>query len=310
MLIFYFMIKSNIILLYMNHSTNLNKSLKHNNHSTNFNKSLKHNNHSNIHHLNNNHNNHNNHNNNNNNNHNNNHNNHNNNNNNYNNNKSIKHNDSSSSSHPLLNIFFMLFTIVMIYLIAKLSYYIYLRDCKKIPVFQYLFSFELSPCIKEQEKPNNTLSQGIIPREKEVFHISNQVYTYEEAICKCKSYGVELATKQQMIDAYNKGANWCSYGWSHGSMAFYPVQPKYFFNNPNSRRKCRQPGLNGGIMNKELKLGINCYGVKPKGSVPFKPQKPSKPKDFCEIKGVKQLTSVNSSDNIRPFNHKEWSMYD
>ena len=198
----------------------------------------------------------------------------------------------------------------MIYLIAKLSYYIYLRDCKKISVFQYLFSFELSPCIKEQENTNNTLPQSIIPQEKEVFNLSNQVYTYEEAICKCKSYGVELATKQQMIDVYNKGANWCSYGWSHGGMAFYPVQPKYFFNNPNSRRKCRQPGLNGGIMNKELKLGINCYGVKPKGSVPFIPQKSSGPKDFCEIKGVKKLTSVNSSDNIRPFNHKEWSMYD
>ena len=274
MLIFYFMIKSNIILLYMNHS---NKSIKPNNHLNNSNNS----------------------------------------NNNFNNhlNESIKHNNSTviqdtESSNPLLNIFFILFTIVMIYLIAKLSYYIYLRDCKKINIFQYLFSFELSPCVKEQENPNNTLPQGIIPREKEVFHISNQVYTYEEAICKCKSYGVELATKQQMIDAYNKGANWCSYGWSHGSMAFYPVQPKYFFNNPNSRRKCRQPGLNGGIMNKELKLGINCYGVKPKGSVPFKPQKTSEPKDFCEIKGVKKLTSVNSSDNIRPFNHKEWSMYD
>ena len=67
-------------------------------------------------------------------------------------------------------------------------------------------------------------------------------------------------------------------------------------------------------MNKKLKLGINCYGSKPKGKFLFRPKRKEEdgqePKDFCEIKGVKQLTSVNSSDEIKPFNHKEWSMYD
>ena len=215
----------------------------------------------------------------------------------------VQSNTSNSSSNSILNIFFLIFTIVMIYLIIKISYYIYLGDCKKINLFDYLFSFEINPCKQGQES-----QQAIIPRRREVFHISNQIYTYEEAICKARSYGVELATKQQMINAYNTGANWCSYGWCDGGMAYYPVQQRYFEKNVLARFKCRKPGLNGGVFNRQLKLGINCYGVKPTGAIPTGPPRRER-KDFCERRGVKELTSINPADDIASFNKRQWSMY-
>lgn len=59
---------------------------------------------------------------------------------------------------------------------------------------------------------------------EQVFHISNQNYTYEDARCKCGSYDAKLATYPQIVEAYNKGAEWCSYGWSEGQTAYYPTQ--------------------------------------------------------------------------------------
>ena len=44
----------------------------------------------------------------------------------------------------------------------------------------------------------------ILRRDREVFNISNQIYTYKQAKCKCETYGAQLATKDQIIDAYNK----------------------------------------------------------------------------------------------------------
>ena len=59
---------------------------------------------------------------------------------------------------------------------------------------------------------------------KQVFNVSENDYTYEEARAVCKAYGGDLATLEQMIEAHKKGANWCNYGWSDGQMALYPTQ--------------------------------------------------------------------------------------
>ncbi|NBO20084.1 MAG: hypothetical protein EBV03_12865, partial [Proteobacteria bacterium] len=44
--------------------------------------------------------------------------------------------------------------------------------------------------------------------KKEVFHISNNLYTYNDAKSICKSYDAELATYEQIENAYNNGAEW------------------------------------------------------------------------------------------------------
>ena len=51
-------------------------------------------------------------------------------------------------------------------------------------------------------------------RESEVFNLSENKYTYDDAKLACKSFGAELATITQLNKAHKKGANWCNYGWS------------------------------------------------------------------------------------------------
>jgi hypothetical protein len=126
----------------------------------------------------------------------------------------------------------------------------------------------------------NLLSK--LKKKEEVYHLANQDYTYEQAKCKCESYGGKLATKSQLIDAYNKGANWCTYGWTDKQSAYYPVQQCDWdiINGINERlpdkekKYCGLPGINGGYFpNPILKFGVNCYGVKPEGEL-NKPKSP------------------------------------
>ena len=112
-------------------------------------------------------------------------------------------------------------------------------------------------CDKEKEDEGN----------KEVFHLPNNKFTYEGAHEACKRLGSRLATYDEMENAYNNGANWCSYGWSSDQLALFPTQ-KSTYNElkqiPGHENDCGRPGINGGFMkNKLLKFGVNCYGVKP-----------------------------------------------
>ena len=70
-----------------------------------------------------------------------------------------------------------------------------------------------------------------------------------------------------MIEAYKRGANWCSYGWSDGQLALYPTQKEYWSKlqmDKNRRKQCGEPGLNGGYFhNADFKFGANCFGPKP-----------------------------------------------
>ena len=67
-----------------------------------------------------------------------------------------------------------------------------------------------------------------IDGDNEVFNIRDNMFTYEEAKAVCKAHNSELATLDQMIDAYKRGANWCSYGWSDGQLALYPTQSDFW----------------------------------------------------------------------------------
>ncbi len=108
-----------------------------------------------------------------------------------------------------------------------------------------------------------------IPEEKEVFNVSQNLFTYEDAPLVCQAYGAELANYDQIHKAYQKGANWCNYGWSQNQMALYPIQGEFYDElqkGPESHREdCGHPGINGGYFkDKNMKFGVNCYGYKPK----------------------------------------------
>jgi len=101
----------------------------------------------------------------------------------------------------------------------------------------------------------------------EVFNVANNLYSYKDAQAICKSYDARLATYDDIEDAYNKGGEWCNYGWSEGQMAFFPTQKSTFDRlqkEDTQKNNCGRPGINGGYMaNPHLKFGVNCFGKKP-----------------------------------------------
>ena len=151
--------------------------------------------------------------------------------------------------------------------------------------------------------------------KQEVFHIANQDFTYEQARCKCASYGAKLATYNQMVDSYNNGADWCSYGWTEGQRAYYPTQKcswdKLQIGTEELRDACGEPGLNGGFFEDgTMKFGSTCYGVKPSGRVAnIKPATETcqTNTNVCEREENADVSVRKQTDNIAAFDKKRWN---
>jgi hypothetical protein len=215
---------------------------------------------------------------------------------------------------------------IIIYLVVCAIKYNKVTCYKKKDFHKYITDFsdnqvcsiEKEPIpIKPKEPPKKKFIDIPIFEKKEVFHIANQDYTYDQSKCKCESYGATLATKAQVIDAYNNGANWCSYGWSEGQGAYYPVQKcdwdKMTLLNerlPDKEKKyCGIPGINGGhFPNPLLKFGVNCYGKKPNGQL-NKPKVPyCPPMNFCKLEKNFEASNKLDTDEINGFNSDQWNM--
>ena len=152
---------------------------------------------------------------------------------------------------------------------------------------------------------------------KQVFNISGNDYTYNEAKALCKAYGAKLATYSQIENAYKSGAEWCNYGWSEDQMALYPTQISTWRKLKKIKgheHDCGRPGVNGGfIKNKNVRFGVNCYGNKPairedeqklmKTATPY----PLTPKDKKINALVKKYKSEIDNIMVSPFNYKNWS---
>ena len=112
---------------------------------------------------------------------------------------------------------------------------------------------------------NLSLSQPV--QKDEVFNISNNLYTYDDAQAICSAYGSKIATYEQIEESYKDGAEWCNYGWSDNQMAFFPTQKATWDKlqkTKDRKNDCGRPGINGGYMaNPYIKFGVNCYGKKP-----------------------------------------------
>lgn len=145
-----------------------------------------------------------------------------------------------------------------------------------------------------------------LAEKPQVFHLANQDYTYQQAKCKCASYNAKLANYSQIVDAYNKGAEWCSYGWTEGQAAYYPTQKcNWLKKTPEERKACGKPGINGGFFgDPNLKFGINCYGKKPKGKIAKIQDKDC---SYCEVQPDPGANKKLETDQILPFNDKQWS---
>ena len=147
---------------------------------------------------------------------------------------------------------------------------------------------------------------------KQVFNVSNNVFSFNDAKAICKAHGAQLATYEQVLDAYKKGAEWCNYGWSDGQMALYPTQKKTWEllqGDPETVGMCGEWGVNGGYFeNPDTLFGANCYGIKPE------PKDNEKEKVLAFTNKQKaMLDKVNmyksqlNEMRVMPFNKNLWS---
>ena len=203
--------------------------------------------------------------------------------------------------------------ILLLYLIIYTIYFLR-TDCDDEKKFN-LDIYNICPVSEENSK--TPIDDDFFKEHKEVYHIDNQNLTYKQAQEKCKSYNSELATKEQMIMTYNKGAHWCNYGWIKEQEAYYPVQKCILDDDKNNKnKKCGKPGLNGGYFSSpDIKFGANCYGKKPSNkNIEIKSyycdnEDNNENKPFCEDETNAFSCGQNKYDYISPFNNKKWSMY-
>ncbi len=182
-------------------------------------------------------------------------------------------------------------------------------------------SFSKNPTVNVDviTPPNNNTKNNVLIPKKEVFNIPENTHTYEDAKAVCASYGAELASYNQIEDAYRNGGEWCNYGWSNDQMALFPTQQATYDSLQKiegHEHDCGRPGINGGYMeNTKLKFGANCYGVKPKMTKEDEEVMantsiyPKTEKDVLFEKRVDYWKDNIDDIIVSPFNLNSWSRY-
>ena len=194
---------------------------------------------------------------------------------------------------------------------------------------QYFFSINVTAYIQGLFTPKTKIDivvdqstyyePSIVPEikfKKQVFNIPGNYYDYNNAKALCKAYGSELASYEQMEKAYNKGAEWCNYGWSANQLALFPTQQESYNHLqkiPGHENDCGRPGINGGfIANPNVKFGVNCFGYKPKITNEedelmknFSPY-PETVQDIAFQKRVDYWKNKVDEILVSPFNYNSW----
>ena len=245
---------------------------------------------------------------------------------------------------------YVMFSLYTTYSVDKYDNRLGCFDTIKNMLGMYIPEEPPKPTPKPAPKPKPPSKPTPAPKpepKKEVFNIDQNIFTYKEAVAVCKAYDAELATQEQINQAYKNNANWCNFGWSksktpNSAPAFFITQQSYFDElqkGPVEKRDdCGKPGINGGIFNdKNIKLGANCYGVKPEAD-PSKityitdtpvTESSSNSVNQTDDSAGNQTSNQTNLDNdeiqtkikayremiknkkleIRPFNTKKWSRY-
>ena len=169
---------------------------------------------------------------------------------------------------------------------------------------------------KDEADAHKSAVERLLPGRKEVFNVSQNKYTYYDAQALCKSLGSELATYDQVKEAYDQGADWCNYGWVDGQMAVYPTQEQSWSKlqegPEDARTSCGRPGVNGGYFdNPELQFGVTCYGIKPQQSkhdasaIAAGQSEPLSPEGLALEKKVAGYRGAHTP--IMPFSKSKWA---
>lgn len=151
----------------------------------------------------------------------------------------------------------------------------------------------------------------------EVFNVSRNIYTYNDASAVCSAFDAELATYDQVQEAHEKGADWCNYGWVKGQMAVYPTQKATYEKLQKGaaeyRNACGQPGVNGGYFdNPELRFGVNCFGQRPAQNATDELQNngvelPATTEMIEYDKKVQRFREQLGTTTVLPFRRGQWT---
>lgn len=180
------------------------------------------------------------------------------------------------------------------------------------------------PGAQQQQQPAlvngllSSLENNIFNSGGGVFNVSRNIYRYEDAAPLCQAMGAELATYDQVLEAYKEGGDWCNYGWVKGQMAVYPTQEKTWqklqAGPPAYRFACGKPGVNGGYFdNPDLTFGVNCFGKRPEqndaddlqNSPEFTMPQTAEQIEFD--KKVQKFREGLGNVTVMPFNRAKWS---
>ena len=218
--------------------------------------------------------------------------------------------------------FMVLIAVVVIVLIAY-NVLLYFFSIDIMASISNMFSGgnQVNIAVQEHVNEKNNIEQSsVVPEIKimpQVFNIPGNYYDYADAKALCSAYGAKLANYDQIENSYNKGAEWCNYGWSDGQMALFPTQKDSYAKLQKTKgheNDCGRPGINGGYMaNPALKFGVNCYGYKPKitseeeelmrNTQPY----PKTEKDILMEKRVDYWQDKLDEILVSPFNYNTWS---
>lgn len=147
---------------------------------------------------------------------------------------------------------------------------------------------------------------------KQVFNVSRNVYKFSEAEPLCRAFGAELATYDQVKDAYKSGADWCNYGWVKGQLAVYPTQKdtydKLQKGPKEDRMSCGLPGVNGGYFpNEDQRFGVNCYGPRPAETALDARLEKEEKSDIAFDRQVNDFKAELESIAVSPWSAGQWS---
>ena len=211
-------------------------------------------------------------------------------------------------------------SILVIIIINGMNYFL---NVNIITSIKNLFSGEPEIDItverETEEQIRGSSSVQELKFEKQVYHIPGNKYTFDNARAVCKAYGNRLANYKEIENAYQNGADWCSYGWSEDQMALFPTQMERWERLQKiegHENDCGRPGINGGyIANPNVRFGVNCYGYRPKitsqeaemmKNIPLFP-KTQKELDFQ--KRIEYWKNKIANIVVSPFNSNNWSMH-
>jgi hypothetical protein len=174
-----------------------------------------------------------------------------------------------------------------------------------------LVTYVKPPPAPASDKPDS--GNGLVGME--VFHVDDNRFTYDEAPAACAAFGGNLATLEQINEAYNNGAEWCGYGWSAGGLALFPTQRATWETlqqepSPAKRTACGKVGVNGGYFDPSYKFGVNCYGYKPAASSNLKLPLPPPGTNVDAFNAmVNRFQGMLSSFSVSPYSRSQWSGY-